>query len=257
VAVEDEDATRPVDVIAEADRLEREAAMALEEPLVVRSVLYASGEIDPRQGIPMPRGRRLLIGEDPRLPPMPEAPTLADFFRLRFGPSSHLLQSARRAEKAGCDDKTVLACLLHDIAVIGFIRADHGFWAAQLVEPYVDPEVAWAIKMHQVLRFFPDEEAGYAYPKMYVDFFGEDFASQLPSWLVAEYERARRHRYYGTARQITCNDEYSFDPNAHIALEEFEDLIGRNFRQPKEGLGFDGSPVAHMWRTIIAPTRCL
>ena len=24
-------------------------------------------------------------------------------------------------------------------------------------------------------------------------------------------------------------------------------------KQPKEGLGYDGSPVAHMWRTMIYP----
>jgi hypothetical protein len=34
-----------------------------------------------------------------------------------------------------------LACLLHDISTIGFIRGDHGYWGAQLVEPYVDGEV--------------------------------------------------------------------------------------------------------------------
>lgn len=250
-----EDVRRPLDVVAAADRLEADAATALEEQAVVKSVLYVSGDADPRAGVPMPSGRRLLIGDDPRLPAMPEAPTLADFFALRFGPSSHLLQSARRASRAGCDEKVVLACLLHDIAVIGFIRADHGFWGAQLVEPYVDPEIAWGIRMHQVLRFFPDDEVGYEYPQMYVDFFGEDF--DPPRWLVDEYERARKHRWYMTARQITMNDEYSFDPNAVVSLDEFTDLIGRNFAQPKEGLGFDGSPSAHMWRTIIAPTRCL
>ena len=37
----------------------------------------------------------------------------------------------------------------------------------------------------------------------------------------------------------------------------FEDIIGRNFRQPKEGLGFDGSPVAHMWRSMIWPNNFL
>lgn len=239
----------------QADQLEAQAAAALEEALAVKSVLYVSGDVDPRQGVPMPRGRRLLIGTDPRLPAMPEAPTLADFFALRFGPSSHLLQSARRARAAGCDEKVVLACLLHDIGVIGFIRADHGYWGAQLVEPYVDPEVAWGIRMHQVLRFFPDEEAGYEYPQMYVDFFGADF--QPPAYLVKEYERARRHEWYMTARQITLNDEYSFDPDAVIHLDEFADVIGRHFRQPREGLGFDGSPVAHMWRTIISPDRAL
>jgi hypothetical protein len=33
--------------------------------------------------------------------------------------------------------------------------------------------------------------------------------------------------------------------------------IGRNFKQPKEGLGFDTSPSAHMWRTLNWPTRFL
>jgi hypothetical protein len=39
--------------------------------------------------------------------------------------------------------------------------------------------------------------------------------------------------------------------------EIFTDIIGRNFREPKEGLGFDGSPVAHMWRTMIWPNNFL
>ena len=60
-----------------------------------------------------------------------------------------------------------------------------------------------------------------------------------------------------TARLITLNDIYSFDPDAKVELDDFVDIVGRNFKQPKEGLGFDGSPVAHMWRTINWPTRYL
>jgi hypothetical protein len=37
----------------------------------------------------------------------------------------------------------------------------------------------------------------------------------------------------------------------------FEDVIGRHFRQPEEGLGFDNSPVAHMWRSMIWPNNFL
>jgi hypothetical protein len=37
----------------------------------------------------------------------------------------------------------------------------------------------------------------------------------------------------------------------------FTDIIGRNFKEPEEGLGFDGSPVAHMWRTMIWPNNFL
>ena len=107
--------------------------------VVVKSVLFTSGERDPRQPVTRPPddGRLYMMGHDPRLPKMPDRPTLFDFFRLRFGPSTHLMQSARLAMKNGVDEKIVLACLLHDIAIAGFIRSDHGYWGAQLVEPQV------------------------------------------------------------------------------------------------------------------------
>ena len=60
-----------------------------------------------------------------------------------------------------------------------------------------------------------------------------------------------------TSRLICVNDLYSFDQTLRVELEEFTDVIGRNFKQPKEGLGFDQSPSAHMWRTINWPTRYL
>ena len=55
----------------------------------------------------------------------------------------------RHFERTRAHEKIVLACLLHDIATAGFIRGDHGYWSAQLVEPYVDEEVSWAIRYHQ------------------------------------------------------------------------------------------------------------
>ena len=204
---------------------------------------------------PDDRGRLYLMGNDPRLPAMPERPTLLDFFRYRFAPANHLLQSARLAMKHGVGEKVVLACLLHDIAISGFIRSDHGYWSAQLVEPYVDPEVSWAIRYHQALRFYADEAVGYAYPAMYVKLFGPDYCPE--PYIEAAYQEARAHRWYMTSRLITVNDLYAFDPSVTVELEEFTDVIGRSFRQPKEGLGFDGSPSAHMWRTIMWPTRYL
>ena len=108
-----------------------------------------------------------------RLPPMPEKPTLIDFFNNRFGPAAHLLQSAKHAVNAGLPENMVSACAWDYISTIGFIRGDHGYWGAQLVlEPYVDEEVTWAIRAHQVLRFDPDPSVGYEYPQSYVKTFG-------------------------------------------------------------------------------------
>jgi hypothetical protein len=197
------------------------------------------------------------MGDNPVLPKMPERPALRDFFELRFSKISrtHLLQSARVARANGLDEKVILACLLHDIAIAGLLSANHGYWGAQLLAPYVDEEVAWAIQKHEALRYFPDESVGYAYPQAYIDYFGPDY--RPPDYLRAEHEAARQHRWYMTSRLVTINDIYSFDPAVQVSFEEFEDIVGRHFRQPAAGLGFDGSPVAHMWRTMIWPNNFL
>ena len=240
-----------------AEAAEHALSQELDRLVIVKSVIYTSGDRDPRVPNPRPssEGKRFLMGHDPRLPRMPEKPTLLDFFRYRFAPASHLLQSARLAQKNGLSEKVVMACLVHDIAIAGFIRGDHGYWAAQLVEPYVDPEVAWAIRYHQALRFFPDESVGYRYPELYTTLFGADYTPE--PYIHRAHEHARSHRWYMTARLLTVNDLYAFDPSVQVELEEFTDVIGRNFRQPAEGLGLDDSPSAHMWRTIMWPTRYL
>jgi hypothetical protein len=59
------------------------------------------------------------------------------------------------------------------------------------------------------------------------------------------------------SRLICCFDLYSFDENVNIKLEQFYDIIDEYFKQPIEGLGFDNSSCAHMWRTIIRPNKFL
>src|SRR5919201_6929496 len=120
----------------QADALE-DSMMRQLDRVPTKSVLYTSGDVDPTRLVPRATGDKLmLMGDDPRLKKMPDKPTLIDFFRSRFGAGGvqHLLQSANLARKAGHNEKVILACLLHDIAVAGLIRADHGYWGAQLVE---------------------------------------------------------------------------------------------------------------------------
>ena len=244
-----------------ADALEESLSRRLEATAMpIRSPIFLSGErdpSDPRHDLQeaLQRGRKMLMGPDPRISPMPVKPTLMDFFRQRFGSTVHVMQSARLALQNGHGEKVAIACLLHDISVTGFICGDHGYWGAQLVAPYVDAEVAWAIRAHQAVRFYPDASVGYEYPQAYIDYFGADFVPE--PYIRQEYERARQHKWYMTSRLITVNDIYSFDPNVIVKLDDFTDLIGRHFRQPAEGLGFDASPSAHIWRTIMWPTRAL
>jgi hypothetical protein len=243
-----------------ADAVEEKMMNELAARIATKSVLFgmADGKIEMINGMEFKKAnpdKYFLMGADPRLPKMPEKPTLIDFFKNRFASLNHLLQSATLALKNGHSEKIVLACLLHDIGVASFIRCDHGYWGAQMIEPYVDQEVSWAVRMHQALRFFPDPSVGYEYPEMYINNFGADYKPE--PYIVREYERARNHKWYMSARLICVNDIYAFDPNAKVNLDDFVDIVGRNFRQPEEGLGFDDSPSAHMWRTLMWPTRYL
>ncbi len=190
-----------------------------------------------------------------RLTPVPANATLYDFFKLRFmDTSNHVLQSAGLAMRNGMSEEIILACLLHDV-VQEIIRTDHGWWGAQLFEPYVPEKVSFAIRYHQTLRYYPDPSVGYEYPDLYRQLFGADYVP--PPYIQATYQMVRKHPWYMDARLVTVNDLYAFDPKAVVSIEPFEDIIGRHFKQPKEGLGNDGSPVAHMWRTIARPDQPL
>ncbi|MBV9743041.1 MAG: hypothetical protein JO099_04710 [Acidobacteriia bacterium] len=190
-------------------------------------------------------------GNVKKLPPMPEKPTLIDFFNLRFATTrNHCLQSANRAMKTGMTEEVILACLLHD-TVQEVMKTDHGWWGAAMYEPYVSEKVSFAIRYHQALRFYPDHAAGYEYPDLYKRMFGEDYVP--PKYIQDTYEMVKKHRWYMEPRLVTVNDLYAFEPGVNPQLEQFTDIIGRNFKQPKEGLGNDNSPVAHMWRTASHP----
>jgi len=190
-------------------------------------------------------------GNVKRLEPMPAKPALADFFKLRFmATSNHVLQSANRAVETGQSEEVILACLLHD-TVQELIKVDHGWWAAQLYEPYVPEKTSFAIRYHQALRFYADTKNGYEYPELYYNMFGEDY--QPEPYIEAAYKMVVNHKWYLESRMVTVNDLYSFEPGVHPQLEQFTDIIGRHFKQPKEGLGYDNSPVAHMWRSIARP----
>ena len=194
-------------------------------------------------------------GTVPHLAPLPERPTLVDYFKLRFmATSNHCLQSANRALSNGMSEEIVLACLLHDTAQ-DLIKVDHGWWGAQLYEPYVSAKVSFAIRYHQALRFYEDKEHGYEYPDLYRRLFGHDYRPE--PYIERTYQMVRNHKWYLAPRLVTVNDLYAFDPRVQPQLEQFTDIIGRHFKQPKDGLGFDGSPTAHMWRSLAMPDHPL
>jgi hypothetical protein len=111
------------------------------------------------------------------------------------------------------------------------------------------------VRHYQALRYFPDESVGYRYTEAYVRYLGVDH--RPPDHIRHAYQQARRHRWYMIGQLITVNDVHAFDPRVAVGIDDFEDVIGRRFRQPVEGLGFVNSPLAHVWRTMIWPRNSL
>src|SRR4029077_5381856 len=127
-----------------ADALERKMSDEL-DVLLSKSALFnlADGKLGASNmgsDLTTKYGKHYLMDDDPRLPKMPAKPTLLDYFNSRAKGITHLLQSAPHALEASMPEKTILACLLHDIANAIFIKSDHAYWGAHLIDQYPDKE---------------------------------------------------------------------------------------------------------------------
>src|SRR5205809_6554019 len=99
-------ASRPLTLSEQADELEEKMMNELNDKIATKSALFsmADGNLDYVAGAELQArnpGKYFLMGADPRLPKMPDKPTLIDFFKHRFVSMNHLLQSAALALKAG------------------------------------------------------------------------------------------------------------------------------------------------------------
>ena len=95
--------------------------------------------------------------------------------------------------KNGMDEEIIFACLIHDV-VLNLVKPDHGWWGAQLFEPYVSEKVAFAVRYHQTLRYYPGSKAGYEYPDLYRRTWGVDYVP--PPYIEETYKMLKAHKWY-------------------------------------------------------------
>src|SRR6201993_5040023 len=96
----------PLSLSERADQLEEQMMHELGERIATKSTLFniADGKVEMDSGPALKAAnpdKYFLMNADPRLPKMPEKPTLIDFFKNRFASLNYLLQSATHALKAG------------------------------------------------------------------------------------------------------------------------------------------------------------
>jgi len=126
----------------------------------------------------------------------------------------HALQTATRAEEAGADEEVIVASLCHDLGKAISV-ANHPRIAAEILRPYVRPEVYQMILVHQDFQ-----------GKHYYAFLGMD-----PN-LREQHEGAE---YYDLAQRFADDwDQTSFDPNYPTQpLEHFAPMVRRVFAQAR------------------------
>ena len=136
----------------------------------------------------------------------------ADAPRLLQATASRRRRTCSRAQptrmKKGEKEETVLACLMHDV-VLNLIKVDHGWWGAQMIEPYVSgegqlgdpPSPGAALLSRSVGR-------ATSIPSATCASSAKDY---VPApYIKTTYEYARKHKWYMEARMITVHDLYAF-----------------------------------------------
>lgn len=78
-----------------------------------------------------------------------------------------------------------------------------------------------------------------------------------PKFVSADESPQSGHERMALPQPIAQFHADGYREDVTVDPDIFTDVIGRHFRQPAAGLGFDNSPVAHMWRSMIWPNNFL
>jgi len=127
---------------------------------------------------------------------------------------THCLQTATLAEQAGADQEVVVASLCHDIGKAISVP-NHGAIAAEMLKPYVRPDVYRTVLHHQDFQ-----------GRHYYGYFG------MPTDLREKY---RGESWFDLCEQFTDDwDQIAFDPNGHTEpLEHFEPMVREVFSRSR------------------------
>lgn len=127
---------------------------------------------------------------------------------------THSLQTAARAEADGADDELVVTALCHDIGKF-VSTANHAAMSAEVLAPYVRPELYQLILHHQVFQ-------GAAYNHHF-------------GWDPDAREAHRDEPWYDLAVTFADDwDQVSFDPSYPTPpLAHFEERVRAVFAEPR------------------------
>jgi predicted HD phosphohydrolase len=125
----------------------------------------------------------------------------------------HSLQAATRALKDGADEELIVAALIHDVGD-ELAPYNHAAIAAEILRPYVRPEVTWIVEQHGLFQSY-----------YYAHHLGGNRNGR---------DKFRDHPWYQACKDFCANwDQCSFDPHYRWeSLARFEPLLREIFTRP-------------------------
>lgn len=126
----------------------------------------------------------------------------------------HALQTATLAEQAGADQEMIVAALCHDIGKLISVMNHPGI-AAEILKPYVRPEIYDAIRVHQ-------------------DFQGKHYYAHFGGNPDAR-DRYEGEEFFDLAALFADEwDQVAFDPDGETyPLEHFKPMVREVFATPR------------------------
>lgn len=222
---------------------------------------------------------------DPDAPVLRSPVNLFDVFDARFGyphpdfydPVSdftvdgdvhqghHALQSAAVALSAGWNEEVVLAAFLHDYGKL-IRRQQHSFFSAEMIKPYVSEKVHWMVLQHfDVIAVLAADEERMQSTKLVhptqqmrdVWYNRQAFKDgpRVPNRVDLDLESLVNHKWSAELAQVREADDWGRIPHyAPDVRQEVMKIVDRHFKQPKKGLGADGSSASAYWKLVIEGT---
>ncbi len=137
----------------------------------------------------------------------------SSFEGYRVSRLEHSLQAATRAQRDGADEELVVAALIHDVGD-ELAPYNHAAIAAEILRPYVRPEVTWIVEQHGLFQSY-----------YYAHHTGGNRHGR---------DRFRDHPWYQACEDFCANwDQCSFDPDyPWQPLASFEPLLRSIFTRP-------------------------
>jgi hypothetical protein len=161
-----------------------------------------------------------------------------------FHQGHHALQSAEWALEHDCDDEVVTAAFLHDYGKL-INRRKHSWFSAEMMRPYVSERVYFMIQVHfDIGHLLMDREPWFSAPCFAPEANRLDLEERL-QWI-------RNHEWFkGAALVCKAEIEARTPKRCPDVIGDLRKVLGRTFKLPRQGLGYDHSSAAELWKVAI------